>query len=93
MSLQADHSDVAHTTCRLASSSSPKESPTATPGPPKALREVEGDFFGDVLPASPALAEVVSPEKQGSINKHSIPWEEGREGGPASSVPCSDMAH
>lgn len=31
----------------------------------------------------PALAEVISPEKLGPINKHGIPWEEGREGSPA----------
>lgn len=54
----------------------------------------EGDFFGDILPASPALAEeVVSPEKQGSINKHGIPWEAGWEGSPASSVPLTEMVH
>lgn len=31
----------------------------------------------------PALAEVISPEKLGPINKHGIPWEDGREGSPA----------
>lgn len=65
---------------------------------PKALggeagEEGEGDFFGEILPASPALAEVVSPEKQGSINKHGIPWEAGWEGSPASPVPLTEMAH
>lgn len=53
----------------------------------------KGDFLETSYQIPPALAEVISPEKLGPINKHGIPWEEGREGSPASSVPITEMAH